>query len=91
MPTGETRRGTVRVEPWEVVYDRQPAAAEVQVGLSWLPDFAAQKLRLQAVVFNAFDAVRGSYDISNDLEPRLEIIPQEYEAFRFYLTGTYTF
>jgi outer membrane receptor protein involved in Fe transport len=85
------RQGSVTTNAYDVVFDRQPAAAEVRLGLAWIPDFADQKLRLQGVVHNAFDVERGSYDISNDLEPRLEIINTEYEAFRFYLSGTYSF
>jgi outer membrane receptor protein involved in Fe transport len=79
---------TVSVVATEVVIDRAPPAAEVQVGVLWTP---YDNLELQGTVYNAFDSNRTSYDNFNDLEPRLEITPQQFEAFRFFLSGKYTF
>jgi outer membrane receptor protein involved in Fe transport len=79
---------TVAVLPTEMVIDRMPPAAELQVGLRWQ---ATDKAQLQATLYNAFSNERSSYDNSSDLEPRLEITPATFEAFRFFVSGTYTF
>ena len=73
----------------EAVIDRLPPAAEVQVGARL--HSADDKWQLQATLYNAFSNERYSYDNSNDLEPRLEIVPSTFEAFRFFVSGTYTF
>ena len=46
---------------------------------------------LVSVVIPAFNSERFSYDNSNDLEPRFEIVPGNFEAFRFFTSATYKF
>jgi hypothetical protein len=79
---------TVTVGATEVVIDRAPPAAEVQVGLLWTP---IESIEVQGTLYNAFNNDRAMYDNFNDLEPRLEIIPQQFEKFRFFVSGKYTF
>jgi outer membrane receptor protein involved in Fe transport len=90
--TGQAHAGnpmeTVSVGATETVIDRAAPAAELQVGLLWTP---LEQLELQGTLYNAFDSNRTSYDSFNDLEPRLEITPQQFEEFRFFLSGKYTF
>ncbi len=78
----------VSVTATEVVMDRIAPAAELQVGLHWQP---TEKASVQATLYNAFSNERGSYDNANDLEPRLEITPFTFEAYRFFVSGSYTF
>ena len=80
--------GFVAVNPYEMVIDRQPPAAELQVGLRWRP---TKRLVLQGTLYNAFSSQRGSYDNANDLEARLELTPMRFERFRFFSSATVTF
>jgi outer membrane receptor protein involved in Fe transport len=80
---------SVAVDPDEVAIDRAPPAADVQVGVRWR--LLGDSLELQATVYNAFDDERFAYDNSNDLEPRFEIVPGNFEAFRAYASATYKF
>ncbi len=79
----------VTVQSYETVLDRLPPAAELQVGLRWR--LLHDKLDLQVTLYNAFNDERWTYDNADDLEPRLEITPSQFEAFRFYTAATYTF
>jgi outer membrane receptor protein involved in Fe transport len=73
----------------EAVIDRIAPAAEVQVGARLhAPD---DRWQLQATLYNAFNNERNSYDNSNDLEPRLEVVPSTFEAFRFFVSATYRY
>ena len=78
----------VSVSPYETVIDRQAPAGELQVGLRWLP---MEELQVQGTLYNAFSNERGAYDSFDDLEPRLEITPAKFEAFRFFASATYAF
>ena len=78
----------VVVDAHEQVIDRQAPAAELQVGVRWMP---TESWQLQGTLYNAFNNERGSYDNSNDLEPRLEITPFKFEAFRFFVAATYSY
>jgi outer membrane receptor protein involved in Fe transport len=80
--------GNVAVQPWEMVIDRDPPAAEVQLGLAWRP---FEALKLQATVYNAFNSRRPAYDNSNDLEARIEVTPGRFEGFRFFSSAVYSF
>jgi hypothetical protein len=80
--------GFVAVNPYEMVIDRQPPAAELQVGLRWR---ASKRLVLQGTLYNAFSGQRGSYDNANDLEARLELTPMKFESFRFFSSAVVTF
>ncbi len=79
---------TVIVEPYELVVDRLPPAAELQIGFRWFP---TEKLQVQATAYNTFNNKHYSLDAFNDWAPRLEILPHEYEAFRFFASATYNF
>ncbi len=73
----------------EQVMDRQPPSAELQIGVRW--NAIADKLLVQATLYNAFAVERPAYDQSNDLEPRLEITPSKFEGFRAFVSATYSF
>ena len=73
----------------ETVIDHMPPAADLQIGLRL--HLLDDKLLLQATAYNAFGNERYEYDPSNDLEPRLDITPNRFEAFRFYASATYSF
>jgi outer membrane receptor protein involved in Fe transport len=79
----------IRVFPTDTVMDRAPPSADLQVGARL--HLADDKMLIQATVYNAFNVERYQYDPSNDLEPRLDITPNNFEAFRFYVSGTYKF
>ncbi len=79
----------VQVQAYETVIDRIPPSAEIQVGLRWRS--ASGKVQLQGTVYNAFNNERYSYDNANDLEPRLEILPSNFEGFRAYGSATFAF
>jgi outer membrane receptor protein involved in Fe transport len=79
---------TVNVSPYETVIDRQAPAAELQIGLRWQP---SEALQVSGTLYNAFSNERGAYDSFDDLEPRLEITPAQFEAFRFFANAVYTF
>jgi outer membrane receptor protein involved in Fe transport len=78
---------TVGVFPYEMVIDRAPPSADLQLGVVVL--LLDGKLRLQATVYNAFNSERFEYDAANDYEPRLDITPNRFEAFRFFTSATY--
>ena len=65
--------------------------AQVEQLLLGLGQGVPQGLVLQATLYNAFANERYQYDPSNDLEPRLEITPMTFQAFRFFLSAAYTF
>jgi outer membrane receptor protein involved in Fe transport len=79
---------TVVVNPYELVVDRLPPAAELQLGVAWHP---TPKLNVQGTVYNAFANKHYELDVFNDREPRLEIVPTENESFRFFASAAYTF
>jgi outer membrane receptor protein involved in Fe transport len=78
----------VTVQAYETVMDRLPPAAELQVGLDW---HAMDRLEVQLTAYNALNDERWTYDNADDLEPRLEITPSQFEAFRVFGSATYTF
>ena len=65
------------------------ATAWIQVGARW--HAVDDRWQLQATLYNAFDNERYAYDNSDDLEPRLEVVPSTFEAFRFFVSGTYRY
>jgi outer membrane receptor protein involved in Fe transport len=79
---------TVTVAPTEMVIDRMPPAAELQIGVRWWPGFVSdRRLELQATAHNALGNLRPSYDNFN-LEPRFEIGPTQFEGFRLFVSAT---
>jgi outer membrane receptor protein involved in Fe transport len=79
---------TVRVYPTEMVLDRIAPAAELQLGLRLRT--MKDRLTVTASTYNTLDAEFYQPDVFQDYEPRNEYLPNPYEAFRFYLTMTYT-
>ncbi len=73
----------------EAVIDRIPPAGEVQVGMRL--HATDDTWQVQGTLYNAFSNERFAYDNSNDLEPRLEIVPSTFEAFRFFVSATYRY
>ena len=49
------------------------------------------QLELEGTIYNALDDERWTYDNADDLEPRLEITPAQFEAFRAYASATHKF
>jgi hypothetical protein len=80
---------TVSVRAYETVIDRQPPAADLQVGIRF--HGMHDRLEVQSTVYNAFAYARPSYDGYNDLEPRLEITPSTFPGFRWFTSVTYAF
>jgi hypothetical protein len=77
---------TVFATPAENVLDRIPPTAELQVGVRvrTLKD----KLIFTASAYNVFNARLYQPDAFYDFEPRLEYVPNLYEAFRFFASAT---
>jgi outer membrane receptor protein involved in Fe transport len=72
---------TTFVQPIELVIDRIPPSAELQLGVR----FALMKdVTLSAFAYNSLNSARFQPDAFNDLQPRLEIRPTRYESFRFF-------
>lgn len=78
---------TVAVQPWELVVDRIPPGGELQLGLT----YTTGKLSVQATAYNALNARHFQPDAFNDHQPRLEILPNAYEDFRFFASATYSY
>jgi hypothetical protein len=79
---------TVLVQPYELVVDRAPPAADLQLSLVYRP---IERLDLTATLYNAVDNKRYSPDIFNDYSPRNEITPALYEPLSFLVSATYTY
>jgi hypothetical protein len=89
MATPGNPMQTVDVYPHELVIDRIPSSAELELGArAW---FYKRKLMLSAQMFNALNAQRFQPDAFSDVVPRLEILPTRYEAFRFFVSATYNY
>lgn len=83
------REQTVGVQPHEVVVDRIPPAAELQIGVRYRG--MGDRLTVQATAYNALNATHYQPDAFDDMQPRLEILPHNYEAFRFFASATYNY
>jgi outer membrane receptor protein involved in Fe transport len=70
--------------PSQIVVDRLPPAADLELGLAWTP---TDKITVRATVFNAFDARYYQPDAFFDYEPRLEFLPNPWEDIRAYLSA----
>jgi outer membrane receptor protein involved in Fe transport len=82
--TGDERN--LSVTPTELTLDRLPPAADLMIGLRYMPSPA---LTLEASVFNVFNARYYQPDVFFSYEPRFEYLPNPYEDVRGYLTATY--
>ncbi|MEZ4401582.1 MAG: TonB-dependent receptor [Kofleriaceae bacterium] len=80
--------GLVRSQPSDLVLDRLPPAADLSVGLSYMP---TAKLMVRGTVFNAFNARYYQSDVFFDYEPRLEFLPNPWEDWRAYVSAEYTY
>ncbi len=81
--------GSVDVKASEVVVDRLPSTAELQIGVRYT--LLEKKLVLQVTAYNAFNAARYAVDSFNAYQPRLEFGPAFMESFRAFASATYTF
>lgn len=72
----------------DLVLDRLPPAADLSVGLQYLP---TPKLAIRATAYNALFGHTYQPDVFFDYEPHLEYLPNPYEGFRAYLSMTYQY
>lgn len=78
----------VVVRAAELVYDRLPASADLQLGMTWYP---TRNLSVRGTVYNALNAHYYQPDAFFDYEPRLEYLPNPYERIRAYLSASYRY
>jgi outer membrane receptor protein involved in Fe transport len=78
----------ISTEPHEMVMDRVPPSAELQVGLTYT---GIDRLRLRAFAYNAFNTHHYNPDGFGVYEPRLEVKPNPYPDFRFVLSASYRY
>jgi outer membrane receptor protein involved in Fe transport len=78
----------VAVAPTELTMDRLPAIAELSLGLTWTP---LAKLAIRATCYNALSGHYYQPDAFYDYEPHLEYLPNPFEGFRAYVSGTYQY
>ncbi len=81
--------GSIDVKPSEVVVDRLPSSAELQLGVRY--SLLDDQLVLQATAYNALNTTRYTPDSFNGYQPRIEFQPSIFETFRFFASATYTF
>lgn len=79
---------TVVVNASEVVMDRLPPIADLELGLTWLP---TDKILVRATVFNALNGRFYQPDAFFDYEPHLEFMPNPYEDLRAYVSASYQY
>jgi outer membrane receptor protein involved in Fe transport len=78
----------VNVLATDLVMDRLPPAAELQIGLQYMP---TSKLTFRATIYNALAEHTYQPDAFYDYEPHLEYLPNPYPSFRAYLAGIYAY
>ncbi len=76
---------TISVSPATLVLDRIPPSADLTLGLRYQP---STFLTLQAVAQNALNALYYQPDPTASFSPRLDIVPNPYEAFRVFGSAT---
>ncbi len=81
--------GSIDVKASEVVVDRLPSSAELQVGVRYT--LLDEQLVLQATAYNAMNATHYTAESFNAYQPRVEFEPSIFETFRFFASATYTF
>jgi outer membrane receptor protein involved in Fe transport len=84
LPPGQQ----ISVSASEVVMDRLPPIADVEVGVTWMP---MAKLLVRATVFNALNGRFYHPDAFGDYEPHLEYLPNPSEDLRAYVSATYQY
>ena len=83
-----TPLNTVTVLPTDLVMDRLPPVADLTVGLSYTP---TPKLLFSLTAYNALVSHAYQADVYFDYEPHLEYLPNPYEGFRAFLSGSYQY
>jgi len=83
-----TPLNTVTVLPTDLVMDRLPPVADLTVGLSYTP---TPKLLFSLTAYNALVSHAYQADVYFDYEPHLEYLPNAYEGFRAFLSGSYQY
>jgi outer membrane receptor protein involved in Fe transport len=76
------------VNPSELVLDRLPPSADIEVGLTWTP---TRSTHIRATIFNALNGRYYHPDPFGDYQPRLEFQPNPMEDFRAYLSASYQY
>jgi len=79
---------TLTVNASEVVMDRLPPIADLEVGLTWI---ATPKILVRGTVFNTLNGRFYQPDAFFDYEPHLEFLPNPYEDLRAYVSATYQY
>jgi outer membrane receptor protein involved in Fe transport len=82
----------VFVQPHEVVFDRLPPAAEVQLGVACLDCLAwsgVDGVTVRADAYNALNTRHYNADPFQNYEARVEILPNPYADARFVVSATY--
>jgi outer membrane receptor protein involved in Fe transport len=79
---------TLVVNASEVVMDRLPPIADLELGVTWMP---TPKILLRGTVFNALNGRFYQPDAFFDYEPHLEFLPNPYEDFRAYVSAAYQY
>ena len=78
----------VTVMPTDLVMDLLPPAAELTLGIQYMP---TSKLTFRATVYNAIAEHTYQPDAFYDYEPHLEYMPNPYPSFRAYVAGIYAY
>ncbi len=76
------------VLPSELVLDRLPPSANLEVGMTWT---ASKRLHVRATLFNTLNGRYYHPDPFGDYQPRLEFQPIPMEDFRAYLQASYQY
>jgi outer membrane receptor protein involved in Fe transport len=79
---------TIVVNASEVVMDRLPPIADLELGVTWMP---TSKILIRGTVFNALNGRFYQPDAFFDYEPHLEFLPNPYEDFRAYISAAYQY
>jgi outer membrane receptor protein involved in Fe transport len=85
--TGEPMN-VVNVAPTDLVMDRLPPQAELQVGMTYTP---TSKLSVRATIYDALLQHRYHSDVFFDYEPHVEYIASPAPGFRAYLSAQYQY
>ena len=85
-PTGVP--GAFNSGPSQIVMDRLPPAADLELGLAWTP---TRRLTVRGTVYNVFNARYFQPDAFFDYEPRLEFLPNPWEDMRAYLSASLSY
>jgi len=79
---------SVTVDPTDLVLDRIPPSAMLEVGLTYNP---TPDLDVRLVAVNTLNALYFQPDSASSFAPRLDILPNPYERFHANLTLSYRY